>query len=195
MCEYMSKRRLVAGLLVILLVACDRQAARMDKAAENCEKAIVVGALEVAEEQCTIALGDNDGADLKPEIRSQRLYRLGHIKRTRAKYPEAQELIAQSLAIEEARSESDSFPVGQRLLEMSLILAGQGQWDEGALFLERALPFAGQFTEKQQVTMTNVLRHFARRLEQAGRTGLAERFRSVAAELEKLQATEKTDSP
>ena len=167
----------------------------MDKAAENCEKAIVTGADELAEELCTMALGDNLGADLKPEIRSQRLYRLGHIKRTRAEYPEAGDLIGQSLALEEARSESDSFPVAQRLLEMSLILAGQGQWEEGALYLERALPFAGQFTEKQQVSMTNVLKHFAGRLEQAGRTVLAGRFRAVATELESQPTTIKTDSP
>jgi hypothetical protein len=155
----------------------------------------VVGAIDVAEEQCTIALGNNLGADLKPEVRSQRLYRLGYIKRTRAKYPEARDLITQSLVIEEALSESDSFPVGQRLLEMSLILAGQGQWEEGALFLERALPFAGQFSDKEQVSMTNVLKHFAGRLEQAGRTGLAERFRTVASDLESQPAAEKTDSP
>jgi hypothetical protein len=191
----MNKNVLIAVPLALLLVACDRQAARMDEAAEKCVEAFHAGAVELAEELCTTALGDNEGADLEPEIRSERLYRLGHIKRTQAKYPEAQELIAQSLAIEEARAESDSFPVGQRLLEMSLILAGQGQWEEGALFLERALPFAGQFTEKQQVSMTNVLKHFARRLEQAGRTGLAERFRTAAAELESQPATENTDSP
>jgi hypothetical protein len=191
----MKAQILFAGLLVGMLAACDRQGAHMDKAAENCEKAMVVGAIDVAEEQCTIALGNNLGADLKPEVRSQRLYRLGYIKRTRAKYPEARDLITQSLVIEEALSESDSFPVGQRLLEMSLILAGQGQWEEGALFLERALPFAGQFSDKEQVSMTNVLKHFAGRLEQAGRTGLAERFRTVASDLESQPAAEKTDSP
>ena len=187
---------LVASLLALLLMACDNQGARMTEAAEKCEEAMRVGSDEVAEDLCTIALGDNDGANLKPEIRSERLYRLGHIKRTRAEYPEAHSLIAQSLAIEESLSDSDSFPVGQRLLEMSLILAGMGQWEEGATYLERTLPFAGQFSEEEQASMLNVLKYYAGKLEQAEHAGLAERFRNAAAELKSsLQTTEKTDSP
>ena len=193
--EYMSKRILIAGMLMFLLVACDRQGARMAEAAENCEKAIVVGALEVAEELCTIALGENLGADLKPQLRSGRLYRLGHIKRMQAKYPEAQELITPSLAIEETLSGSDNFSIGQRLLEMSLIKAGLGQWEEGALFLERALTFVGQFGEKEQASMVNVLKHFAGKLEQDEQHGLAARFRTAIMELESRQTTEKTESP
>lgn len=179
----MNKKVLLATQLVLLLVACDRQAARMDKAAENCEEAMRIGADEIAEELCTIALGESDGADLKPEIRSERLYRLGHIKRTRAKYPEARSLIAQSLAIEETLSDSDSLALGHRLLEMSLIMAGQGQWEEGATYLERTLPFADQFAEKKQASMANILRHYAGQLEKLQQTEQASRFRAAHAGL------------
>ena len=191
----MNKRILIAGLLVFFLVTCDRQGARMTTAAENCEKAIVVGALEVAEELCTIALGENLGADLKPKLRSDRLYRLGHIQRMQAKYPEAERLIMQSLAIEETLSDHDNLARGHRLLEMSLIKAGLGNWEEGALFLERALPYAMQFSEKEQASMINVLRHYAGKLEQLEQPELAAQFRATVTELESRQAAGTTGSP
>lgn len=179
----MKTEILVASLLTLLLMACDNQGTRMTEAAEKCEEAMRVGSDEVAEDLCTIALGDNDGANLKPAIRSERLYRLGHIKRTRAKYPEAHSLIAQSLAVEESLSDSDSFSVGQRLLEMSLILAGMGQWEEGAVYLERALPLAERFTEKEQVSMASLLRHYAGQLEKLQQTEQASRFMAAQAGL------------
>jgi hypothetical protein len=102
----MNKRILPACLLTWLLIACDGRGARMSEAAEKCAEAVHVGALEVAEELGGIALGDDDGANLEPELRSERLYRLGNIKRALAKYPEARELMMQSLAIEETRGDS-----------------------------------------------------------------------------------------
>ncbi|MDH3980646.1 MAG: tetratricopeptide repeat protein [Gammaproteobacteria bacterium] len=175
----MNHKLLTAITLTLLLTACDRQAARMTEAAEKCVEAMRIGADEIAEELCTMALGDNDGADLKPEIRSQRLYRLGHIKRTLAKYPEAQGLIAQSLEIEETLSDSENLARGHSLLEMSLIMAALGQWEQGATFLERALPFAGQFSEEEQASMANILRHYAGQLEKLQQTELASRFRAA----------------
>lgn len=192
----MNKKVLIVCLLTALSAACDRQGALMDEAAEKCAKAVTVGSIKVAEDQCTIALGENNGADLKPEIRSERLYRLGNIMRVQAKYPEAQELMLQSLTIEETLSGPDSPAIGTRLLEMSLIHAGQGQWVEGAAYLERVLPLAVQLGEEQQQSLTNTLKHYAGRLEMMQQTDLAARFRDAHVDLqERLQVRENTGSP
>jgi tetratricopeptide (TPR) repeat protein len=193
----MSKRILITCLLACLLVACDRQAARMDEAAEKCAEAVKVGALLVAEKQCTMALGENKGADLRPELRSERLYRLGNIMRAQAKYLQAQELIMQSLAIEEAQETTDYSMLARRLLEMSLIKAGLGQWQEGAGYLERLLPHTAQLDEQERSSMASILKHYAGRLENLQQAELAARFRDAYASLQQSQqeTPEGTDSP
>jgi tetratricopeptide (TPR) repeat protein len=192
----MNKKILIVCLLTALSAGCDRQGARMDEAAEMCAEAVTVGALQFAEEQCSIALGENNGADLKPEIRSERLYRLGRIKRTQAKHPEARELMSQSLAIEETLSGPDSPATGTRLLELALIAAGQKQWEEGVGYLERILPLTTQLNDRDQATLARVLRLYAGKLENMQQAEQAARFRDAHAALqESLQSQEKTASP
>jgi hypothetical protein len=93
-------------------------------------------------------------------------------------------LLRQSLVIEEGLSGPDSTAVGLRLLELSLVLAGQERWEEGARLLERALPLTDRFTDKERTSMAKVLKHYAGQLEKTGQTGLVAQFRIAAAELE-----------
>ncbi len=179
----MNKKILIACLLTALSASCDRQGARMDEAAEKCVEAEDKGALDAAEELCTMALGEDNGADLKPEIRSERLYRLGNIKRSQDKYPEALELMSQSLAIEESLSGPDSPATGTRLLRMALIVAAQEQWEEGVGYVERALSLAAHLDERDQETLVTVLKLYAMRFERTQQPELASRFRAAHDEL------------
>jgi tetratricopeptide (TPR) repeat protein len=175
----MNKKVLVVAPLALLLLACDRQGARMDEAAEKCVEALDIGALRAAEELCTMALGEDNGAGLKPEIRSERLYRLGKIKRAQAKYPEALELISQSLAIEESLSGPDSPATGARLLRMALITAAQRQWEDGIGYVERTLSLAAHLEERDRTTLVNALKLYAMHFERTQQPELASRFRAA----------------
>lgn len=175
----MNKKVLVVAPLALLLFACDRQGARMDEAAEKCVEALNKGALDAAEQLCTMALGEDNGAGLKPEIRSERLYRLGNIKRAQAKNPEALELMSQSLAIEESLSGPDSPAIGARLLRMALIVAVQRQWDEGVGYVERALSLAAHLEERDQALLDSTLKLYAFHFERTQQPELAARFRAA----------------
>ena len=175
----MKKKILFVCLLTALSASCDRQGARMDEAAEKCVEALNKGALEAAEELCTMALGEDNGADLKPEIRSERLYRLGNIKRAQAKYPEALELMTQSLAIEESLSGPDSPATGARLLRMALIVAAQYKWEEGIGYVERTLSLAAHLEERDQATLVSTLKLYAMHFERTQQPELASRFRAA----------------
>ena len=175
----MKKKILFVCLLTALSTACDRQGARMDEAAEKCVEALNKGALDAAEQLCTMALGEDNGAGLKPEIRSERLYRLGNIKRAQAKYPEALELMTQSLAIEESLSGPDSPATGARLLRMALIIAAQRQWEDGIGYLERTLSLAAHLGEKERATLVNALKLYAMHFERTQQPERASRFRAA----------------
>ena len=191
----MKVKILFAGLLVTVLGACDNTASRLLADAERCEQILQEGNLEAAEALCTRALGGADGAGLAPDVRSGRLYQLGRIKRQLSKYTEGEDLLMQSLVIEEGLSGPVSTAVGLRLLELSLVLAGQERWEEGARILERALPLTDQLTDKERASMAKVLKYYAGQLEKTGQTGLESQFRIAAAELESPQAMEAIESP
>jgi tetratricopeptide (TPR) repeat protein len=175
----MNSKVLLAVPLVLLLAACDRQGARMDEAAEKCTEALQKGALDAAEQLCTMALGEDNGADLKPKIRSERLYRLGNIKRAQAKHPEALELMSQSLAIEESLSGPDSPATGARLLRMALIIAAQRQWEDGIGYVERTLSLAAHLEERDQATLISTLKLYVMHFERTQQPELASRFRAA----------------
>ena len=136
----MKVTTVIAVLLVSGLSACDDTVSRLAHFEKVCEKAESIGQPDVAEDYCQRALGEaGEEKVLEPGVRSERLFRLARIKRQRAKFGEADELLKQSLAIEEALSGPESPEVARRLSERSLVLAGLGQWEAGAVVQERAL--------------------------------------------------------
>jgi tetratricopeptide (TPR) repeat protein len=155
----------------------------MDADARDCEKAVSIGALDIAEERCQLALGEDDRDILTPAVRSQRLYNLARIKRQLGKYSEAGELLDESLALEATLSGADSPGVTRRLMEMSLVLAGQGRWQQGAQVLERALPLAHQLPDDERASLGNIIRHYTDRLEKNGQAAQATRLEAAAMQL------------
>ena len=173
----------ITVLLVMLLGGCTSQFTRMDADAQTCEKALSIGRLDVAEEMCQRALEGGDKDILTPAVRSQRLFNLARIKRQRGKYLEAGELLGESLATEETLSGADSPGVTRRLMEMSLVLAGQGQWQQGAQVLERALPLAHQLTDDERASLSNIIRRYTVRLKKNGQAAQAMRLEAADVQL------------
>lgn len=157
--------------------------AASDNYAETCSVAEDKGRLDVAEQACYRALVNVDLGNLGPELKSQRLYNLGRIKRQLAKFSEAEQLFRESLAIEEKLTAPSDLKIGRRLVELSVSLAGQDKWAEGAQYLERILPTANQFVGQERSYVAEVLNQFGKRLKTIGQVALAERFVSTAATL------------
>lgn len=179
----MKNTTLITVLLAALLGGCTSQLTRMEADARTCEKAVSIGALDIAEETCQGALGEEDKDILAPAVRSQRLYNLARIKRQLGKYSEAGELLGESITMEETLSGPDSPAVTRRLVEMSLVLGGQGQWQQGAQVLERVVPLAHQLTDKERASLGNIIRHYAAHLENNGQAAQAARLEAAVVQL------------
>ena len=80
-------------------------------------------------------------------------------------------------------------------MELSLVLAGQDKWAEGAGVLEPVLEVADRFPEREQVAAANVFKNFATRLQDTGQSELAKQFELKATELSavKQDATGQSD--
>ena len=173
----------MAGALVLAGCANPINRATSDNYAETCSTAEQNGRLQVAEEACYRALVNVDWGNLGPELKSQRLYNLGRIKRQLAKFSEAESLFKESLAIEEKLSSPSDPKIGRRLVELSVSLAGQDKWSEGAQYLERALPIAPQFSGQERSYTAEVLKQYGKHLRAGNQTSLAERFEKTATAL------------
>lgn len=154
-----------------------------DNYAETCATAEQNGRLQVAEEACYRALVNVDRGNLGPELKSQRLYNLGRIKRQLAKFSEAEQLFKESLATEEKLSNLKDPKIGRRLVELAVSLAGQDKWREGAQYLKKVLPIAPQFSGQERSYTAEVLKQYGKHLRAGNQTPLAEQFENTAEAL------------
>lgn len=168
-----------AGVLIAItlwLCACDNEAKRLAQHEKVCLKALEHGLLETADRECTSALGEPGSDALDRATRSQRLFRLGSIKRQRNLFAEAEALIHQSLAIEQGLPEPDPLVITRCHYELSLSLAGQGKWQEGAVSLETLFPDLGRFSDKEQKAIVNMTRLYVANLKNNNLDELAEKI-------------------
>jgi len=176
---------LVVAVLVSLGAGCANPLNRVtsDNYADTCAAAERNGRLDVAEQACYRALVNVDMGNLGPELKSQRLYNLARIKRQLSKFAVAEDLLKQSLPIEEQLSGSMSHQIGRRLVELATNMAGQNRWNEGAPYLIRALPIADQFSPQEKSFMRAVLLKYGSELRNSGNVDIAAQFEARAATL------------
>lgn len=173
----------LVALLLFVMVACSDQPG-FDKEIEVCTAAERVGLLESAVEACGRALDVAEVRRLPPTAVSLALYRLGRLKRQQGNFAEAEALLRRSLAIEEQQNNSGPREIGSRLFELSLSLAGQKHWAEGAQILERLIPLAPQLPKQERTHTATILRQYSRQLNRTGQTELAESLATSAAVLQ-----------
>lgn len=182
--QRMKTHTLLVCLLFLALGACDYHSTRdeFDRQIEVCSLAENNGLLEPAVEACGAALAIAEEEEYGQDLISGLLYRLGRLERQRGKFQEAQALMERSLPLQEQRG--DQAAVAVRLVELSLIMAGQGRWTEGAKQLERAAPIVGDLTDdRERKAAANAFRGFSKRLARQGESGQAEQFEAKAEEL------------
>lgn len=108
---------------------------------------------------------------------------MARIKRQLAKFGEAESLLKESISIEESISGKESLKVARRLVELSVNLAAQDKWLEGAEFLSKVIPLGSGFTgQERSFTKTSYL-EYSKKLKALGSAENALRFESAASAL------------
>ena len=174
-----------------LLAACTTTPPAPDPAAiavsatqhDACHAAELAGNLVQAETACTQALDNAIKAGAKDELLSQRQYNLGRIKRLQGKQAEAESLYKQALATEEAAIPRSDGRIGRRLVELASALSAQGKWQEGAAYLERALPLLHKMSATSRTYSIEVLNLYAKQLQGGPQAALSKSFMETAATL------------
>ncbi|MDP2367977.1 tetratricopeptide repeat protein [Rhodoferax sp.] len=157
--------------------------ATSDRYAAQCSAAESTGDLASAEEACYRSVKNVDWGNLGPELKSQRLYNLARIKRRLAKFAEAEEVLKESLAIEETLSGPTGVKIGRRLVELSVNLAGQNKWSEGEIVVSRFIPISTAFVGQERTYTKEVLLRYAATMDKLGNVQSAEKFKAAAAAL------------
>jgi tetratricopeptide (TPR) repeat protein len=167
-------------LIAVCLAACESRTG-FDRRMEACSTAERNGQLAAAVQACEAALAIAEEGGYPPPLLSGVLYRLARLQRQRAHFDVAEQLLTRSLAFEDQLGPRGA--PAPRLLELSLSLAGQNRWGEGAQYLERALLLAGDLDAGQRASLANILKHYSTQLGQAGEPELGARFAAGAAAL------------
>jgi hypothetical protein len=154
-----------------------------DRYADECSSAEQHSQLALAEEACYRAVKNVDWGDLGPELKSQRLYNLARIKRQVAKFTEAESILKESIAIEETVSGKDSLKVARRLVELSVDLAAQNKWNEGAEYLTRVIPLGRGFTGQERSFTKMSYLDYGKKLKALGQVEDASRLEMAASAL------------
>ena len=154
-----------------------------DNYQETCFVAEESGNLKVAEEACGRALTNVGWGNLGPAEQSQKQYNLARIKRKLAKFSEAEVLLKQSLEIEEKINPQSELRLGRRLVELSVSLAAQGKWQEGAPYLTRAYEVSNQFSLSEKKYIALILSKYAEEFRREGKAEDASKYDSMASKV------------
>jgi len=172
---------------IVSFVSCAnvRNQATVNRYGDICTDAIHSNRLDVAEQACYRALLSVDTGNLGPEEKSKRLYNLALVKRYLAKYSEADDLLRQSLSIEEKLMPPNEARIGRRLVELSINLAALHRWDEGMPYLDRSVYLAPLFSKKERALLAHDLYQYGKKMRDINRIDLAERYESALRALKK----------
>ncbi|MBU0601849.1 MAG: hypothetical protein KKD25_05550 [Gammaproteobacteria bacterium] len=145
-----------------------------DRFFHECRAAWAENNIGLADELCYKALTHPDANSITPDAKSQRLYNYAQLKRMLGVWDGAEELLRESLAIEEKRAGSTvDLPLARRLAELSITLAAQNKWNEGVQVIERLLPAADRFQGGERAAIGELFRNYVPQVASAGKMDLA----------------------
>ncbi len=162
--------RLLCAITVLSLAGCANPLNRAthDRYWEDGRLAERNGNLGVAEQAYYRALVNDDIGNLGPLLKAQDLYNLGRIKRRLHKFSEAEDLLKQSLILDQKILSADNLDTDRCRVELSVALAARGKWDEGSRVLEPELSRVGQFSGGERDFLLETFRVYGVGLRKAG---------------------------
>ena len=145
-----------------------------DRFFRECRAALADNNIGLADELCYKALTHPDVNAIGTDAKSQRLYNYAQLKRMLGNWDGAEELLRESLAIEEKRAgDVPDLPLARRLAELSIALAAQNKWSEGVQTIERLLPMADRFKGGERAAVAELFRNYVPQVAVAGKLDLA----------------------
>lgn len=171
--------RVMPALAVTLALLCGATPAmaqdnQSDRFFKECRAAWADNNIGLADELCYKSLMHPDVNTISPDAKSQRLYNYAQLKRMLGNWDGAEELLRESLAIEEKRTGGTlDLPLARRLAELSIAFAAQNKWPEGVQAIERLFPVAGQFQGGERLAIAELFRNYVPQVASAGKPELA----------------------
>ena len=171
--------RVMPALAVTLALLCGAEPSmaqdnQSDRFFRECLAAWADNNIGLADELCYKSLMHPDVNTISPDAKSQRLYNYAQLKRMLGNWDGAEELLRESLAIEEKRTGGTlDLPLARRLAELSIAFAAQSKWPEGVQTIERLFPVAGQFQGGERLAIGELFRNYVPQVASAGKLELA----------------------
>ncbi len=150
------------------------QEGQSDRLFRECQAARADNNIGAADELCYRSLTAPDFKDVPVETRSLRIYNYAQLKRMIGNWEAAEELLRETLALEEARAgATPDLALARRLAELSITYAAQGKWAEGIEVVQRLMPMAEQFQGGERAAVAELLRNYVPQVAASGRVELA----------------------
>ncbi|HET7832545.1 MAG TPA: tetratricopeptide repeat protein [Gallionella sp.] len=154
-----------------------------DRYADTCSENEDAGRLDVAEEACKRALINARIGHLGAEEESRYLYNFARIKQQLGKIEEAEELLKESLKLEDGLTPPNYTRIGRRLANLSIVLGGQRRFKDAWPYLERLVPLACQYHGQEREVVRAVFERYAEEYDKLGMKSEATRLRDNAKAL------------
>ncbi|HKW39153.1 MAG TPA: tetratricopeptide repeat protein [Burkholderiales bacterium] len=170
-----------AGVLVACANPLNR--ATSDRYARQCSEAYREGLLDIAEEACYRAAVNVNLGNLGPELKSERWFNLALIKRQLRKLNEAEDLLKESLRVEETLSGPSSEKIARRLAELAAVEYQKAQYAEGYPLMDRLAPMSELFSGRDRLFIAALYYCYATQAEHVNDTRRAAELRSMTSKL------------
>lgn len=168
----MNRRRFACLLMLVCLMvagcANPLNQVTADRYAETCGEAEASGRMDVAEEACRRALINTRIGHLGAEEESKSLYNFARIKQQLGKVEEAEELLKESLKLEDGMNPPNHARIGRRLANLSIVLGEQRRFKDAWPYLERLMPLACQYAGKERQVVKTVFERYAEEFSKLG---------------------------
>ena len=174
-----TKLSLIVSLLVFS--GCENYSSQYETQMNVCAKGEEFGVLVAAVEACQIAADIAETHDFSPALRSQAFLKLASLKRKQGKYFQAENLLRKIITFEKQQHKPDNEIVSVSLLELSLSLAGQSQWNEGADILTSLMSVINELPESKKIVAKNTLEQYSIQLVKYKKYEQAENMNKVLA--------------
>lgn len=163
-------RALLLSLFVLAITGCYNPLNRVtaDRYGQTCREAQASGRLDVAEEACRRALINVRIGHLGSEAESEELYNFSRVKLQLGKQAEAEELLKESLKVQEGLSPQNQAKIGRRLTNLAIVVGNQGRFKDAWPYLIRLLPISDQYTGQERIVVKTVFAKYAEEYQKLG---------------------------
>jgi tetratricopeptide (TPR) repeat protein len=156
-------RSIVILWVCLLLAGCYNPINQVtaDRYTSTCGEAEVSNRMDVAEEACRRALINVRIGHLGAEEESKTLYNYARIKQQFGKVEEAEELLKESLKLEDGINPPNQARIGRRLANLSIVVGAQRRFKEAWPYLERLMQLSEQYEGHERQVVKTLFERYA----------------------------------